>query len=375
MDSPSASPKSASSALLELLAEPRMVRVAVSSYNTPDDLMTPPRAKALWGARCGKSARRVLTGGTSPRGNAGSVRSPVRKRRLRQGSAKATASRLVSTGHSISHELLLRAVRKHTDCAWVLLYIERWLKAPVQLEDGTLEPRTKGSPQGSVVSPLLANLFLHWTFDRWMAKHHPGTPFERFADDILCHCDTEQQARNLKEELEKRFADCGLELHPGKTRIVYCKDDDRRGRYPHEKFDYLGYTFRARRSKNRFGKFFVNFSPGVSDAATKAIREEIRDWQLRCRVDRWIDDLARMFNPIIRGWINYYGRYYKSALYPTLRHLDRRLAHWAMAKYKRLRRHRRRAGHWISEVVSRDPKLFAHWPLLHRAPTRAVRAG
>jgi group II intron reverse transcriptase/maturase len=186
---------------------------------------------------------------------------------------------------SISHELLLRAVRKHTDCAWVLLYIERWLKAPVQLENGTLEPREKGSPQGSVVSPLLANLFLHWAFDRWMAKHHPETPFERFADDILCHCDTEQQARNLKEELEKRFAECGLELHPGKTRIVYCKDDDRRGRYPHEKFDYLGYTFRARRSKNRWGKFFVNFSPGVSDAATKAIREEIRDWQLRCRAD------------------------------------------------------------------------------------------
>ena len=147
---------------------------------------------------------------------------------------------------SISHELLMRAVRKHTDCAWVLLYIERWLKAPVQLEDGTLEPREKGSPQGSVISPLLANLFLHYTFDRWMTKHHPETRFERFADDILCHCDTEQQARNLKEELEKRFADCGLELHPGKTRIVYCKDDDRRGRYPHEKFDYLGYTFRKR---------------------------------------------------------------------------------------------------------------------------------
>jgi RNA-directed DNA polymerase len=270
---------------------------------------------------------------------------------------------------SLSHELLLRAVRKHTDCAWVLLYIERWLKAPVQLEDGTLEPREKGSPQGSVVSPLLANLFLHWAFDRWMVKHHPETPFERFADDILCHCDSEQQARDLKEALEKRFAECGLELHPGKTRIVYCKDDDRRGRYPHEKFDFLGYTFRARRSKNRWGKFFVNFSPGVSDAATKAIREEIRDWQLRCRADKWIDDLARMFNPIIRGWINYYGRYYKSALYPTLRHLDRRLAHWAMAKYKRLRRHRRRAEHWVREVASRDPALFAHWPLLHRAPT------
>ena len=276
---------------------------------------------------------------------------------------------------SIPHELLLRAVRKHTNCAWVLLYIERWLKAPVRLEDGTLEPREKGSPQGSVVSPLLANLFLHWAFDRWMVRNHPEIPFERFADDILCHCKTEHQARILKGELEKRFAECGLTLHPDKTRIVYCKDDDRRGTYLHEKFDFLGYTFRARRSKNRWGKYFVNFSPGVSNAATKAIREEIRCWQLRCRADKWVDDLARMFNPIIRGWINYYGRYYKSALYPTLRHLDRRLAHWAMAKYKRLRRHRRRAEHWIHTVALRDPTLFAHWPLLHRATTGTVRAG
>ena len=180
----------------------------------------------------------------------------------------------------------------------------------MKLEDGTLEPREKGSPQGSVVSPLLANLFLHWAFDRWMVKHHPETPFERFADDILCHCDTEQQARNLKEELEKRFAECGLQLHPEKTKIVYCKDDDRRGNSKNESFDFLGYSFRARRSKNRFGKFFVNFSPAVSNAATKAIREEIRRWQLRCRIDKWIDDLARMFNPVIRGWITYYGRYY-----------------------------------------------------------------
>jgi len=276
---------------------------------------------------------------------------------------------------SIPHELLLRAVRKHTNCAWVLLYIERWLKAPVQLEDGTLEPRQKGSPQGSVVSPLLANLFLHWAFDRWMVRNHPEIPFERFADDLLCHCDTEHQARILKDELEKRFAECGLELHPDKTHIVYCKDDDRRGTYAHEKFDFLGYTFRARRSKNRWGKYFVNFSPGVSNRATKAIREEIRCWQLRCRVDRWIDDLARMFNPMIRGWINYYGRYYKSALYPTLRHLDRHLAGWAMAKYKRLRRHRRRAEHWIHKVAVRDLTLFAHWPLLHRATTGTVRAG
>ena len=268
---------------------------------------------------------------------------------------------------SISHELLMRAVKKHTDCRWALLYIERWLRAPVQLDDGTLQPRQKGTPQGSVVSPLLSNLFLHYTFDRWMAKHHPGIPFERFADDLLCHCSSEAQAQALRVELEKRFAECGLELHPGKTKIVYCKDDDRRGNYPNETFDFLGYRFQARRSKNRWGKFFVNFSPGVSNTATKAIRATIRDWQLGCRVDKTINDLARMFNPVIQGWINYYGRYYKSALYPTLRHLDRRLALWAMSKYKRLRRHRRRAGHWLLRVASRDPRLFAHWRMLHRA--------
>jgi len=270
---------------------------------------------------------------------------------------------------TISHELLLRAVRKHTDCPWVLLYIERWLKAPVQLEDGTLEPRERGTPQGSVISPLLSNLVLHYTFDRWMARNYPDIPFERFADDALCHCVSEAQAKILKEALEKRFAECGLQLHPEKTKVVYCKDDDRRGNSKNESFDFLGYSFRARRSKNRFGKFFVNFSPAVSNAATKASREEIRRWQLRCRIDRWIDDLARMFNPVIRGLITYYGRYYKSALYPALRYLDQCLAYWAMAKYKRLRRHRRRAEHWVSKAASRDPRLFAHWPLLHQALT------
>lgn len=268
---------------------------------------------------------------------------------------------------TIPHDLLLKAVRKHTDCAWVLLYIERWLTAPVQCEDGTREPREKGTPQGSVISPLLANLFLHYAFDRWMAQHHPNIPFERFADDILCHCVSEKQAQWLKRVLEGRFAACGLELHPQKTKIVYCTDDDRRGHYPNEKFDYLGYTFRARRSKNRWGKYFVNFSPAVSNAAAKRMRAEIRAWQLGCRVNKRIDDLARMFNPIIRGWITYYGRYYPSALYPTLRYLDGRLARWAQAKYKRLRRHRRRSAHRIRAIALRDPRLFAHWQLLHRA--------
>lgn len=271
---------------------------------------------------------------------------------------------------SIDHELLMRAVRRHTDCNWVLLYIERWLKAPVQWEDGTLEPREQGTPQGSVISPLLANLFLHYAFDTWMRRNYPHIPFERFADDAICHCESEVQAKALRAALERRLVDRGLELHPQKTKIVYCKDDDRRGNYPEEKFDFLGYTFRPRRSKNRWGKYFVNFSPGVSNAATKAIRRAVRRWRLGCRVDKRIDDLARMLNPIIRGWLNYYTRYYKSALYPTLQHLDRHLARWAMRKYKRLRRHRRRAEQWLRRVVRRQPSLFAHWRVLHAVAGR-----
>ena len=274
---------------------------------------------------------------------------------------------------TIPHGLLLKAVRAHTDCAWVLLYIERWLTAPVQMADGTLAPREKGTPQGSVVSPLLANLFLHYAFDRWMAQHHPDIPFERFADDILCHCVSEAQARRLQRVLAQRFATCGLELHPQKTKVVYCRDDDRRGHALHETFDFLGYTFRARRPKNRWGKYFVNFSPAVSNAAAKRMRREIRAWQLGCRVDKRIDDLARMFNPIIRGWLTYYGRYYPSGLYPTLQYLDRRLARWAEGKYKRLRRHRRRSEHRIRAIAACDPGLFAHWRLFENPDDLTLR--
>jgi IS1 family transposase len=253
------------------------------------------------------------------------------------------------------------AVRKHTDCTWVLLYIERWLTAPVQLDNGTLEPRERGTPQGSVISPLLANLFLHYAFDRWMAKHHPEIPFERFADDAVCHCSSERQAQKLQTDLERRFAECGLTLHPDKTQIVYCKDNVRRGHYPNRKFDFLGYTFRPRLAMNRWGKTFVNFSPGISNRAAKAIRQTMRDWQLDRRIDKRINDLAKMFNPILRGWMNYYGRYHKSALSRALMHLDLRLARWAMSKYRRLRRHRRRARYWVQDVRRREPALFAHW--------------
>ncbi len=266
---------------------------------------------------------------------------------------------------NIEHSLLLKALRRHTRERWILLYVERWLQAEVEMPDGKREARDKGTPQGGVASPLLANLFLHYAFDAWMRREFPTIPFERYADDIVCHCRSEAQANYLKGALERRLAQCGLELHPEKTKVVYCKDGDRTGEYPVTSFDFLGYTFRARRSKNWKGKYFVNFSPAVSGKAAKAIRREVRGWKLPCRSDKSLNDLARMFNAAIRGWVNYYGAYYKSALYPTLRHIDRKLVRWATRKFKSLRGHRRRAECWLRRIARRDGALFAHWRLLY----------
>jgi RNA-directed DNA polymerase len=264
---------------------------------------------------------------------------------------------------NLDQDLLMRAVKKHAQDRWVVLYIERWLKAPMQEEDGRLTPRAKGTPQGGVISPLLANLFLHYALDRWLAANYPQVQFERYADDVIVHCRTERQAQELREAIAERLRACGLELHPEKTKIVYCKDDLRRRTYRNEKFDFLGYTFQPRRSKNRKGKFFINFSPAVSNKAATAIRDKIRSWNLPQRSDKAIEDLSRMFNPIIRGWLRYYGRYYRSALYPSMRALDRDLALWAKRKYKKLRGHLRRATHWIARISRRAPALFAHWQM------------
>ena len=208
---------------------------------------------------------------------------------------------------SIDWSLLMRAVRKHTRCPWVLTYIERWLKAPAQMADGSLIVRERGIPQGGVISPMLANLFLHYAFDTWMTRDHPGIRFERYADDAICHCTSEAEASALRRSLEGRFADCGLTLHPEKTKIVYCKDDDRRGTYPDQKFDFLGYTFRPRLSRRRRNTFGVSLSPAASDKALKAIRQTVRSWTLHERSDKTLDDLARMFNASIRGWITTTG--------------------------------------------------------------------
>jgi RNA-directed DNA polymerase len=211
---------------------------------------------------------------------------------------------------NIDHGLLMKAVRRHTDCKWVLLYIERWLTAPMQNEDGRLCRRERGTPQGGVISPLLANLFLHYAFDRWMAGNFPKVPFCRYADDGLIHCRSLGQAHYLKNRLADRLKECGLELHPDKTKVVYCKGVHRQQEYETIQFDFLGYTFRPRRSKDRYGRVFVNFTPAISRAATKAIRQEVRGWRLQLKSDKSIEDLSRMFAPVIRGWINYYCRFH-----------------------------------------------------------------
>jgi RNA-directed DNA polymerase len=264
---------------------------------------------------------------------------------------------------NIDHELLLKAVRMHTDMPWVILYIQRWLIAPFQMSDGTAKERTKGTPQGGVVSPLLANLFLHYAFDTWMASHHRNKPFARYADDAVVHCQSKEEAEMLWVELEKRLAELGLELHPNKTRIVYCKDDNRQGAYPETKFDFLGYTFRPRMSKNKYGKYFVNFTPAISNMAKKAIKQEIRGWSIHLRSDKTLEDLSHTFNPILRGWVNYYGFFYKSEMYCVLKHMNRVLLRWAQRKYKRFAGHKQRAILWLGKIARLYPKLFVHWQM------------
>ncbi|SDR64237.1 group II intron reverse transcriptase/maturase [Rhizobiales bacterium GAS113] len=268
---------------------------------------------------------------------------------------------------SIDHALLLRAVRRHTDCAWVLLYVERWLKAPMQREDGAIEPRDAGTPQGGVVSPILANLFLHYAFDMWMARMHPAVPFERYADDVICHCRTREEAEALLAALQARLATCRLVLHPQKTKIVYCKDTNRSETYPAVTFDFLGYSFRPRLAAWPGGKYGVSFLPAAADMALKRIRREVRSWSLQTRTDKALEDLARMFNPNIRGWINYYSHFYKTALYDSLRRIDFHLRKWVRRTFKRFKQKPKGAREWLARIIRTKPGLFAHWQLLYAA--------
>ncbi len=262
---------------------------------------------------------------------------------------------------NLDHSLVMRAVRKHTDSKWILLYVERWLTAPLQKEDGSIMERRQGTPQGGVASPLLANIFMHHAFDEWMKREHPNIPFERYADDILLHCKTEKQARFIRDKIEQRLKRCKLELHPDKTRLVYCKDEQRNKEYPNTRFDFLGYTFMPRLNRTRNGELFVSFSPAISDKAKKSIRQTIKRWRLHRWSGATLNSIAAEINPVVRGWINYYGRYIRSEVRSPLQQIDLYLVRWAKGKYKRLRGHQCRASAWVAGIRSRDPKLFVHW--------------
>jgi RNA-directed DNA polymerase len=263
---------------------------------------------------------------------------------------------------NIDHELLLRALEKHTECKWVKLYMKRWLNAPLQRADGTIVERTKGTPQGGVVSPVAANLFLHYAFDVWMQRTYPGVPWCRYADDGLVHCKTEEEAQAIKAALQARLAECGLEMHPEKTHIAYCKDANRQGQYPNTKFDFLGYTFRGRMVKHRKSNVrFLSFSPAVSASALKSMRARIRQSNLRNKSEISLQDISRLYNPVLRGWIAYYGRFQPSALYPMFWHFNKTLVAWAMQKYKRLKGSKTRAGLFLENIAEKQPLLFVHW--------------
>lgn len=261
---------------------------------------------------------------------------------------------------SLDHDLMMKAVRYHCPEPWVSLYVARWLQAPLKKGE-ELVTRSKGTPQGGVISPLLANIFLHHALDEWMKKFHPSAPFERYADDLLIHCRSLQEAEQLLEAIKARLSGLGLQLHPEKTRIVYCKDVNRQGRHDHEKFDFLGFTFRPRVAMGRRNQTFVSFSPAISGRAVKKIQQEIRHWKLGRRSDKTLEDLARMINAKVRGWLQYYAKFNRSKLRPVLREIELDLRAWATRKYKKLRRRTHKAFLWLQQIARRQPKLFAHW--------------
>lgn len=264
---------------------------------------------------------------------------------------------------NINHDLLMKALRRHCTIRWVLLYVERWLKAPLQQQDGSLTERRQGTPQGGVVSPILANLFLHYAFDAWVRRELPGVPFCRYADDGLLHCKSRRQAAYVLRRIAARFRQCGLEIHPDKSGIVYCKDIHRTEDHPGISFDFLGYTFRPRRCVTSGGRVHPNYLPAISGSSKKEIHRHIRSWHIQLKNEKTLWDLSRMFNPILRGWHAYYGRFYSSALRPLWQSFNRYLIQWARRKFKRFSRHKQRAWEYLGRIARANPHLFVPWQL------------
>lgn len=262
---------------------------------------------------------------------------------------------------TVDHELMVKAVRANTDQDWVVLYVRRWLSAPLQLPDGTQEVRHRGTPQGSAVSPILANLFMHYAFDMWMARKFPDVDFERYVDDAVIHCVSERQALMLKAAIGERFAAVGLELHPDKTKIVYCRDENKRTLdAEHTSFTFLGYEFRMRSACDKFGELFTSFLPAISRDAEKRINREVRSWGLHRHTDWTLGRIARWINPIVRGWLQYYGRFYRTKLYALCKRINTYLVRWARKKYRRLHGFKK-VNAWWKALGERYPRMFAHW--------------
>lgn len=264
---------------------------------------------------------------------------------------------------NLDHNMLMKALRHHCDCKWILLYVERWLVAPLQDKEGNITIRSRGTPQGGVVSPILANLFLHYAFDAWVKREMPNILFCRYADDGLLHCRSQKQAEYVLKRIAQRFRECGLEIHPGKSGIIYCKDKNRKIEFNRVSFDFLGYTFKPRRCLNKQGIVHPNFLPAISRTSKKAINQEIRSWHIQIKNDKSLLDLSNMFNPKVRGWFNYYGKFYPSEMSGTWRRLNWYFVQWVRRKYKRFAGHKRRARDYLKRLARANPHLFIHWKL------------
>lgn len=264
---------------------------------------------------------------------------------------------------NISHEIMLELLQQHAAEKWVLLYAERWLKAGVQQKDGSITTRTKGTPQGGVISPLFANLYLHHGFDKWMDEENPQNPFERYADDIVIHCSSKDEAEQLLEKLKARMQQYELELHPEKTKIVYCKNYLRNEMHDNNSFTFLSYSFEPRTVKDKFGrnKRLVVFNAAISQQAKTSIREKLREVLPPMWSNQTLTWFAQKLNPKIRGWINYYAKFNQHIAYEVFYYLNKLIRKWIKNKYKI----RGKTGLYDKYQImqSANPHLFYHWRL------------